>query len=96
MDETTKKVMQIMVKVGKLSQKGNTVSYGKCGRYGHNKRAFNGPKEKQVSGKGKKATIKECVADVEASELSGRKIRPMDSQATEDGGSQRKNKARRA
>nr|GEV57956.1 hypothetical protein [Tanacetum cinerariifolium] len=57
-DERDEKVIKMMVKDGKLSKKDNTITCGKCGGKGHNKRACTGPTEKQASGKGNKATQK--------------------------------------
>lgn len=58
-----------MVKNGKLSRKGKIVTCGKCGENGHYQRACTGPRNKQPTGKGKRASRSEGVPDMKPSEV---------------------------
>ncbi|PWA89016.1 zinc finger, SWIM-type [Artemisia annua] len=89
-EETTEKALKEMIKGGKLSKKGKTVTCGQCGTKGHNKRACIGPRNKTAKGKGNKNARAEGVADSEATETYAGPSQPMDSQSTQEVGSQRR------
>ena len=95
-DETAEKALKEMIKGGKLSKKGKTVTCGQCGTKGHNKRACTGPRQKNAKGKGNKKARAEGVADSQATETDAGPSQPMKSQSTQEAGSQRRKTSRKA
>lgn len=93
---TAEKALKEMIKGGKHSKKGKTVTCSQCGTTGHNKRACTGPRKKNAKGKGKKKARAEGVADSEATEADAGPSQPMDSQSTQEVGSQRRKSIRKA
>ena len=73
-----------------FQKKVKTVTCSKCGTTGHSKRACTCPSKNTTEEKGKKKARPEGVADSQATETDAGPSQPMDSQSTQEVGSQRR------
>ncbi|GKB82793.1 hypothetical protein Tco_0949688 [Tanacetum coccineum] len=81
-DEIAEKDVKKIVKGGKMSKKGCTVSYGKCIGKSRNMRGCTSPRESKVSVKGKNGSRKEGVPDEVATKVSESTSQLVGSQET--------------
>ncbi|PWA13628.1 zinc finger, SWIM-type [Artemisia annua] len=95
-EEKAENALKTMVKNGKLSRNGNTVTCTICGTKGNNIRACKGPREKQENRKRNKKARTDGVADVEPTEVVVGRSQSRASQSTQEVGSQMRKIARLA